>query len=303
MFAATTRGRPVTTTAERHAEATGDRWSGVDDTMVRLSDGEFAQLAALVYQRFGISLTDKKKALVRGRLNSLLKAQGNSSFSEYLAAVRADPTGDALTALIDRISTNHSFFFREPSHFEFLTQEILPALCGEKGIAPGDLRLWSAGCAAGEEPYTLAMLLHDHFGGSVGRSGPLVLATDVSMRALQQAAAGAYPEQRVEHVPERYRKYLRKTSAQTYEVVEPIRQLVLFKRLNLMGEDFPFRGLFDLTFCRNVMIYFDQPTRAALVARFHRYLKTGGYLFIGHSETLGRDSPLFRYVRPTVYLK
>jgi chemotaxis protein methyltransferase CheR len=147
------------------------------------------------------------------------------------------------------------------------------------------------------------MLLHDHFGGGIGKSGPLVLATDVSMRALQQAAAGAYPEQRVDKVPERFQKYLRKTAGQTYEVVESIRQLVLFKRLNFMGDEFPFKGLFDVVFCRNVMIYFDQPTRLALVAKFHRYLKTGGYLFIGHSETLGRDSPLFRYVRPTVYAK
>jgi chemotaxis protein methyltransferase CheR len=147
------------------------------------------------------------------------------------------------------------------------------------------------------------MVLHDHYGGKIGRLGPVVLATDVSMRALKQAASGVYPDQRLEGVPDRFQCYFKKSAPQTYEVAEEIRRLVMFKRLNLMRDAFPFKGLFTVIFCRNVMIYFDQPTRLELVAKFHRYLREGGYLFIGHSETLGRDSELFSYVRPTVYRK
>jgi chemotaxis protein methyltransferase CheR len=291
------------------AKPTGDQTDQVDldtfteDSMVRLTDQEFSEVSGLVYDTFGINLTEKKKALVRGRLNSLLKSEGYSTFSEYLAAVKADPSGSALSALIDRISTNHSFFFREGSHFEYLMQTVIPDILQGGARKPQELRIWSAGCAAGEEPFTLAMLLFEEFGPAVGTTGPSILATDVSMRALQLAAAGIYPAQRVEGVPERFRKHLRAAGDQTFEVSEQVRRLVMFKKLNLMDDTFPFKGLFDVVFCRNVMIYFDQVTRMALVERFHRHMRPGGYLFIGHSETLGRDSALFRYVRPTVYRK
>jgi chemotaxis protein methyltransferase CheR len=276
--------------------------SPLDGAMLDLTDEEFREISSLVYRTAGINLTEKKRALVRGRLNSLLRASSHRSFTEYLAAVQADPTGAALSALIDRISTNHSAFFREPSHFDFLTESILTPLV-EGGKKPQELRIWSAGCAAGEEPYTLAMLLHERWGSQISRAGPVVLATDVSTRVLAQAAGGSYAAQRMEGIPQKYLRYFRKTDAQTYEVVPEIRPIVLFKRLNLMRDTYPLRGTFDAIFCRNVMIYFDQPTRVALVGRFHRYLNPGGHLFIGHSETLGRDSSLFSYVRPTVYRK
>ena len=275
----------------------------LDGGLLKITDKEFAEISALIYETFGICLTDKKRGLVRGRLDSLLKSKGFSSFSEYIHAVRSDPTGSSLSSLIDRISTNHSFFFRESAHFDFLAQEVLPELCGPRGCTPAALRFWSAGCAAGEEPYTLAMLLHDRFGDAVGISGPVILGTDVSMRALERAASGVYPEQRVAAVPARYRRYFRKTAAESYEVVEEIKRLVLFKRLNLMRGSFPFKGSFHVVFCRNVMIYFDQAKRRELVSRIRGCLNPGGYLFIGHSETLGREASGFRYVLPTVYRK
>ena len=131
----------------------------------------------------------------------------------------------------------------------------------------------------------------------------MILGTDVSMRALEKAAAGVYPEQRVSGVPERFRGFFRKTSSDSYEVVDKIKRLVLFKRLNLMRGSFPFRGKFHVVFCRNVMIYFDQAKRLELVSRIYNCLSPGGFFFIGHSETLGRDSPPFHYVQPTVYRK
>jgi len=276
--------------------------------IIRLSDKEFRMISELVYNRFGINLTDKKKALVRGRLNSLVKSQGFTNFKSYYQSVIEDPTEDSLLSLIDRISTNHSFFFREAEHFDVLTGRVLPKLCRvleEQSTAgqPASLRIWCAGSAAGEEPYTLAMVLAEYFGLKIERWDIGLLATDISVSALRQAVDGSYPEQRVAGVPASYRKYFSKTGPDRYDVKDKIKRMVLYKRLNLMREQYPFKGKFHVIFCRNVMIYFDPETKNKLVGRFHRYLHENGYLFIGHSETLGKDPGIYRYVQPTVYQK
>jgi len=272
------------------------------DGVIQLTEKEFRLISDLVRTRFGINLTDKKKALVRGRLHSQVKSMGFSTFEEYYKTVIEDTTGGNLLSLIDRISTNHSFFFREADHFSFLITAALPEIIQKlEAQKSNDLRIWCAGCAGGEEAYTIAMALTEFFGSDLYRWDVGILATDISVTALEQAREGIYPEGRVEAVPVRYKQYFKKLSEDRYAVADRIKKIVLFKRLNLMREIYPFKGRFHIIFCRNVMIYFDQETKNNLVAKLRRYMHEDGYLLIGHSESLGRKPGMFRYIKPTVY--
>lgn len=277
------------------AEKTGE---GIVD----LTDSEFRLFSNLVYDRFGVNLTDKKKALVKGRLNSMLKTNGIGSFGAYYDRVVKDPTGRGLLELIDRLSTNHSFFFREQAHFGFLKEVVLPEVCSKlEAEGSRDLRIWSAGCAAGEEAYTLAMVLHDYFGPNIGAWDAGVLGTDISVSSLETAAGGVYQSAKLGAIPGRYKPFVRKSGDDEFAMDERLKKLITFRRLNLMRDEYPFKGRFQIVFCRNVMIYFDKETKDRLIARIRRYLKKDGYLFIGHSETLGRNPKGYRYIMPTVY--
>ena len=267
---------------------------------IELTDKEFRLLADLIYNKFGINLGEKKKALVRGRLNSVLREKELGSFKEYYDSILKDESGSSLINLVDKISTNHSFFFRESEHFDLLEKVILPKLTAEQNQTR-KIRIWSAGCAGGEEPYTLSMLLHDYFKNELGSWDIRMLATDISETALSNAKKGEYVGQKMSGLPDKYRKYLDVREKDIYAVKQQLKKLILFRPLNLMQEAYPFKGKFDIVFCRNVMIYFDLETRKKLLSRFHRYMKPGAYLFIGHSETLGRNTSLFNYVQPTVY--
>jgi chemotaxis protein methyltransferase CheR len=275
------------------------------DDVIALSDSEFRKFASLVYDRFGIKLSDEKKTLVSGRLAKRVRALGLPSFSDYLALVLADSSGAELSELINRISTNHSFFFREKDHFDYLEREILPRISSKAQAKPGyPLRVWSAGCAAGEEVYTICMVLSNFFGPGLASMDLGVLATDVSLHALGDALKGEYAPNRIQDVPRRYLDaYFEKSGDETYRVREEIRRMVMFKKLNFMDENFPMRGQFDFIFCRNVMIYFDEETRRRLVKILYSYVKPGGYFFIGHSESIQRATCPFEYVKPAVYRK
>lgn len=270
-----------------------------------LSDAEFTDIAQFIHREFGIHLSDHKKALVAGRLGKRVRQLGLSSFSSYLRAVQQDDSGEELTELVNRITTNHSYFFREKAHFDFLEREVFPALAQDlRRRRNNPVRVWSAGCAAGEEVYTLAMLFREYFGPSLEDMDLGLLATDLSLQALAAARAGVYPANRLQEIPARYTEaYFRRLDADSFEVSDTIRKMVLFKKLNLMDQDFPFKGAFDIIFCRNVMIYFNEETRRRLVDNLYRYTRPGGYLFIGHSESLRRESCPFRYIRPAVYHK
>jgi len=265
--------------------------------LLDISDAEFEDLAKLVYDQFGINLTDKKKALVRGRLNKVLKMRGLTSFGQYLKLVRQDDTGMALVELIDRISTNHTFFFREADHFTFFQDTAL----GEISHTD-EIRIWCAGCATGEEAYTLAMLCDD-WRSRVGYRGSIkILATDISVTALESAMKGEYTDERVRLVPQKLKlKYFTALGPDRWSIADGLRKMVLFKRLNFMDQVFPFRNLFHVVFCRNVMIYFDRETKADLVRRLTKHLMPEHYFFIGHSETLGRDTFDLEYIKPSVY--
>ena len=269
--------------------------------LVDISDGEFQELSQLVYAQFGINLTDKKKALVRGRLNKVLKTRGLSSFGQYLSLIHQDPTGMVLVELIDRISTNHTFFFREADHFTFL-QETALGQVGQPLGPPAELRVWCAGCATGEEAYTLAMLCREWAMRSSFRGTIKVLATDISVTALETAVRGEYNDERVRLVPQQLKaKYFHSLGVDRWAISPDLKKMVYFKRLNFMDPSFPFKNQFHIIFCRNVMIYFDRETKNSLVQRLIHHLMPGHFFFIGHSETLGRETFDLEYIKPSVY--
>ncbi len=266
---------------------------------------EFNALRTLVYERFGINITEQKQGLVTSRLQQLLQAQGFASFTEYYHFLRNDRTNQGLDELINRISTNFSFFYRESVHFDFFSKVSLPEFV-KRSRAKGanDLRIWTAGCSTGEEPYMLIMLMMEYLGMEYQSWSAGILATDISERVLTIASEGVYPEDRVRQVPAALRqRYFKKAGPGMVQVADRVRQEITLRRFNLMNTEFPFQKPFQMIFCRNVMIYFDKPTRDALIRRFHQALEPGGYLFIGHSETIGRDQELYRYVMPACYQK
>jgi chemotaxis protein methyltransferase CheR len=273
--------------------------------LMPISDEEFSLLRTLIHQRFGINLSDQKKSLLVGRLQKLLRHSGYVTFRDYYEALLNDQSEQKLGQLVDRISTNHTYFNREKAHFDYFFHTVLPEVADRLRRAGDlDLRIWCAGCSTGEEPYMLLMLLHEHFGQEYKRWNCGILATDISSRVLGIAEQGVYPEDKIAMLPEKLKsKYLRPSGDGQYAFQESLRREATFRRFNLMNERFPFRKPFHIIFCRNVMIYFDAQTRWALVNRFHQVMQPGGYLFIGHSETLGRQQNLFKYVMPAVYQK
>ena len=266
-----------------------------------ITSDEFLRFRTLIYDESGISLGDQKQTLLASRLSKRLRDLGLTTFSEYYELVTGDPAKEEFTRMLDLISTNKTDFFREPKHFEFLRERILPTLVGERRI-----RIWSSACSTGEEPYTIAMTLYD------GVADPAqwdfkILASDLSTRVLAKAASGSYDAERVQDVPSEVvrRHFLRgRGDMQGQLKVKPyLAAIIQFRRLNLMDDRFPIKSPLDLIFCRNVMIYFDRPTQEQLVNKFYRYLKPGGHLFIGHSESLQWVKHPFKTLAPTIYWK
>jgi len=272
---------------------------------IPLTDKEFKLISALVYDKAGIKLSDQKHTLIVERLQKIIRNGGFGTFKEYYDYVVSEPTGTALLTMIDKISTHHTMFFREKEHFEFMRSHVLPHIVNSfSRKVDRNIRIWCAGCSSGEEPYTLAMLLHDYFAEKMIGYDIGILATDISVSSIEKARNGIYPSSILSSVPIQFRnKYFKKIDEENVQVVQSLREMILFRRLNLIRENYPFRGLFQVIFCRNVMIYFDTPTRQSLVERYHRYLEPEGFLFIGHSESISRANSLFKYVKPAVYQK
>lgn len=271
-----------------------------------LTDADFAFLSGLIKQRFGIHLTEHKRSLVAGRLSRMVRERGFANFTAYCDHLRRDANEAELDDLVNRISTNHTYFFRENDHFEFFRDTALPEIrARHEAKGSQDMRIWCAAASTGEEPYSIVITMREYFGKEYTRWDAGLLATDISAKALTAAREGVYASERLKGMSERMRSayFSKSPDAETYRVREDLRRDIVYRRLNLMNETFPFKKPFDLIFCRNVMIYFDGPTRDALVKRFARWLVPGGYLLIGHSESLGRGHPDFTYVRPAVYRK
>jgi chemotaxis protein methyltransferase CheR len=269
-----------------------------------MSGTDFERFRRIVYDAAGIALGDGKRELLRARLCKVMRRRGIRTFGEYLKIVEADTTGDEITDLLDAVSTNVTSFFREGDHFRFVEEVVLPEIRASREAHPEKkIRVWSAGCSTGEEPYTIAITLLEAVDGGKGWD-IRILATDLSSRVVETARNGVYPKEKLNGVPpallSRYFQPENGGSGNLYRVNPALRSRITFARLNLL-EEYPFRGPFDFIFCRNVMIYFDKPTQKALVDRFARYLSEGGYLFLGHAESLNGVSQSFRFVRPSVY--
>jgi len=272
----------------------------LSETIRPLTEREFTNISRLAYEKFGLELKPEKYELVTARLGKKVRAAGCRSFQEYYQRVVEDQTGEALIELIDALATNFTNFLREPAHFDFLLKEVLPAC-----TARDRLSIWSAACSTGEEPYTIVFSLLDAL-GAAERPQLRVVATDISSRALAEARRGAYPAAKLESLsPAWLHAYFLRGSGKWngwYRVKPEVARRVEFRRLNLI-EGFSHPEPFRVIFCRNVMIYFDKATQRKLVERLAANLEPGGYLFIGHSESLtGIDHPL-SYVRPTIYRK
>lgn len=274
----------------------------VGKAMVTITDKEFNKLAAYIKAHYGIFLKKEKKQLVIGRLHSVLQEYGFSNFSEYYEYLVSDKSGAAVDELINRITTNHTYFMRERSHFYFFRDEVLPFL--EEHVKARDLRVWCAGCSSGEEAYTLAMIIDEFFAKKKMNWDTKILATDISDKVLKSARQGIYKKEIITHLPPLWvMKYFTKESPELYAIDEKIKKEVIYRRFNLMERFFPFRKKFHVIFCRNVMIYFDQKTKVELTKKFYDILEYGGYLFIGHSESLFGSQTGFKYIRPAVYRK
>lgn len=249
---------------------------------------DFRRIADLAYRYFGIHLHERKRQLVTNKFTNVLSQRGYDNWSAYIDDVENDKSGHLMLEFVDRLTTNHTYFFREADHFNVLRQYVLePRTSAGEGTETTDLRIWCAGCASGEEAYSIAITMFDCLGEVFPLPQPSILATDISFSALKKAKEGRYDTDRLKYLSHGQRtRYFTQKFPGVVTVSEELRSAVLFKRLNFMSESYPFRNRFHAIFCRNVMIYFDEQSKGQLLSSLVRCLEPGGLLFIGHSETI-----------------
>ena len=270
-----------------------------------ISDEDYEFIRKLVYEHSRINLGNDKKVLVASRLAKRLRLLQMDKFSEYITLLRGPMAADELSNLVDVISTNHTHFFREMQHFNFLKSHVFPNY--GRSLAVGEpLRVWSAASSSGEEPYTLAILLAEHLPNIPGGSWEIT-ASDISTRILEKARQAIYPSDRLDQVPTEWqRKHFQRGTGEWegyFRIREELRKRVAFYHLNLLQPKYPFPKPFHVIFCRNVMIYFDRPTQQTLVSKLADALVPGGYLMVGHSESLGGINHGLKTVQPAIYQK
>lgn len=272
------------------------------DGMVTITDKEFTQLAKYIKDNYGINLKEEKKMLVIGRLHTVLAEKNFENFSQYYKYLISDKTGNAVNILVNKITTNHTYFMREKNHFDYLRDRALPSLMNV--VKDRDLRIWCAGCSSGEEAYTLAMMLDQFCQEQKLWWDKKILATDISDKVLNIAKKGVYQKEQIIPLPEVWKRdYLKKVDSDNFIFADKIKNEIIYRKFNLMERLFPFKKKFHVIFCRNVMIYFDMNTKNELIHKFYNSMEHGGYLFIGHSESLGGQSTGFKYIMPSVYRK
>ena len=271
-----------------------------------LASGLFTKFQELIYQEAGIWLAPHKHALLTGRLARRLRLLGLGNMREYYLLVTQPDQQHERAMMLDCITTNETHFFREPRHFDYLEQRVFPKWKQEAvdGTRPRSLRVWSAGCSSGQEPYSLAMLLLQHFPAEKGWEIE-ILGTDVSTRVLEKARAATYPIEKSKEIPSEYlRAYMLKGKGDhkgEMKVSPELHRVVRFARVNLHADSYPILGVFDLIFCRNVLIYFDQDSKVKVIGGILRHLSPSGLLFVGHSEHLGAIAPGLIPVAPTIH--
>ncbi|MBC7952936.1 MAG: protein-glutamate O-methyltransferase [Rhodospirillaceae bacterium] len=249
----------------------------------------------------GIVLSDHKRQMVCGRLVKRLRSLGLRSFEDYVELLQGPMAAAEVENLVNAITTNITNFFREPHHFDFLKNSVLQPRVTERPRRPR-IRVWSAGCSSGEEPYSIAMTMADVLKPGEGWDA-LILATDIDTNVLRRGEAGIYPVDAAKHIPETYRKrFLRRMPGEQDKVqmADELRQMIRFRQLNL-HEKWPMKGSFDVIFCRNVAIYFDKPTQRKLFNRYADHLNIGGMLYLGHAESLIGVTDRFEVADKTVY--
>lgn len=264
---------------------------------------DFEYIRDLVGERTGIVLSDHKITMVYGRLSRRLRQLKLSTFSEYLKLLD-DESGQELVEFTNALTTNLTSFFREPHHFEYLKNEAIPTLL--KSRPNHRLRIWSAGCSTGEEPYTIGITLHEAMESQLRNWDVKILATDLDTNVVQKGKDGTYDQERVNGIADsRLRKWFlkgRSNNSGKVSVSDRVRNLITFKQLNLLHE-WPMKGPFDIIFCRNVVIYFSKDTQRELFNRYADLLANDGYLFIGHSESLHKITDRFKLIGKTIYRK
>lgn len=269
--------------------------------MKDITDAEFQRIRGYIKQHYGINLGNEKKSLIYSRLRATLVKGGFESFTQYFDHLLKDKSGDSIINFVDRVTTNHTFFMREADHFDFFKQTVLPYL-EETYAKQKEINLWCAASSSGEEPVTLQMILHDYFEGKGWNTE--ILATDISTNVLDKAVHSVYPNDRVATLPQVWqKKYFRKYDDNNSVVVDQIKQNITYRKYNLMESRYAFRRKMHVIFARNVMIYFDGPTRDQVVQKFYDVTDKGGYLFIGHSESLTHTATEYSYIKPAVYRK
>lgn len=267
-----------------------------------MTDQEFNRIYNLLKKRYGIDL-ERKKEIVSGRLENYVKMGGWSTYSDYLHDVEQDFSGKLEEEMVNILTTNHTYFMREFEHFDFLKQEVLPWL-RKKEANKKDLSIWCGAASTGEEPYMIAMLLIDFFGLEHNQWDTKVLATDLSTEALKKAVAGVYTREQIAQLPDTWKRRFTHLSedGQKVEIVQSVKDEVIFRQFNLM-DPFPFRRRMHIVFLRNVMIYFDAPTKKQLIKKVYDAMEPGGYLFIGRTETIDRRDVPFELVQPSIFRK
>lgn len=266
--------------------------------MLKLTDNDFERLVAYMKTNYGINL-EKKRVLIEGRLSNMISTRGFKSFKEFIDFAFADKTGNETMQLVNKLTTNHTFFMREPEHFEYLKKTILPYFEKQNSVTK-TLDLWCAASSTGQEPYTIVMTVDDYFGPNASKWKVNLLATDLDTDVLAKAKEGVYEDAMLKDVPKPWlAKYFTKVDSTHYKVIDRLRNQITFQQFNLMNR-ISSPKKYDLISCRNVMIYFEQDTKNALVERFYDVTKEGGYLFTGHAESVSRDTR-YTYIKPAVY--
>lgn len=265
-----------------------------------VTNAEFERLVVFIKKEIGVDLS-AKKVLVDTRLENFIAKSDYSGISEFLAVAMNDVGSREAEQLINSLTTNHTFFWREEKHFEYLKEKVMPEM-KKKYEKMHDIRIWCAASSTGEEPYTLAMVMMDFFGFEHHLWDTTVLATDISTKVLNVATKGIYSEDSIKKLPVNWQRQYFKHNGDTVSVTDELKKQVLFRRLNLI-DPFPFRKQLHIIFCRNVLIYFDEPTKKNIVNRMVDNLVEGGYLFIGTTESISKLSNRLIYVAPSVYKK
>lgn len=264
-----------------------------------MTESEFSRIADFASERYGLDL-GQKKALVEKKMDNYLKAKGFKSYDEYMNIVEYEMLGTEEQNFIDRITTNHTYFLREPEQFYYFRDEILPEL-REKETATKNLRIWCAGASTGEEPYTIAMLLREFFGDAYEEWDTGLMATDLSRKTLEKAVKGIYRRQQLEGLPKHWIKdYFLKVNEKQFEVKQDIRKNVIFRQFNLINP-FPFKNKLHVIFLRNVMRYLEEEVNRDLIERIRGFLEPGGYLITGMTETIDASAAKLEYVGSSIY--